>query len=66
MTKTMAHNQDEERLPACPACHSMDVTRIPEEEKTYGLGLYGIYGFLGGGVDKVFKDYRCSQCEYEW
>jgi len=66
MTETMDQGQDEERKPPCPVCHSSDIIRIPDEEKVYGLGLYGIHGFLGGGVDKVFRVYRCLQCYYEW
>ena len=61
--------EDDDRDDSCPYCENCgtpDVKRIPEEEKIYGLGLYEIYGFRGGGLDKNFKVYRCSECGHEW
>lgn len=59
----MGKNENMDR--SCPACDSLRVIEIPEEEKTYGIGLYEIYDFVGG-LDKIFKTYRCSSCGYEW
>jgi len=49
----------------CPNCHSSSIFEIPEDEKVYGIGLYGIYDFIGG-INQITNQFQCSQCHYQF
>lgn len=50
----------------CPACkNSMNIEKISDDEKNYGMGLYANFDFVGA-INKITHEYRCNNCGFEW
>ena len=56
---------DDANLPDCPVCYSQQVSRISDADKTYALGLYDIYDFVGR-LYIITNNFRCTNCGYEF
>jgi len=56
---------DDVNLPNCPACYSEEVCRISDDDRIHALGLHNIFDFIGQ-INIITKNFRCTNCGYEF
>jgi len=57
-------DKHDDEICRCPACNSSNTSKIPEEERMMGFGLYMVHDFIGS----LYNDFEhcCDNCGYRF